>query len=456
MKKVLIITSYYPPIGGPGCIKLVKHLKYMKNSDWEPVILTQKFNFFFAFDETLMSYVEGIPVYRFFSPDIGWLRNLFSKKDQDQEDRRWLATKEKTILLRRIQRFIWRHLMIPDGKIGWALPLFFKALGVIKKENIDLVYVRLPVWSMGISAALLSKFIKKPVIIDFDDEWIGFSHYYTYTKFRQWVERRIERWIVKSVDIVISTAPRVRDRFIRRFPKINPEKFRYITMGFDPDDFENLKPEPPPIEIENDKKPFIMSYLGTFHEDIEPEGYFITPYYTYQALQIIEKKRPDILEDFRFVIIGHLFERLIKLAKEMNVYKYMHITGFLPHKTAMNYAAGSDLLLFVLYSKGRGNRQLPAKLYEYIAMGKPILSLVPESDGADIIRETKTGIITPPENAQKIAEAIIDTYDKMQNGNLDIEFDKERIDNYRQNKKTRQLTTLFDEAIEKGRGFYKK
>ena len=58
MRKVLVITYYWPPAGGPGVQRVLKFVKYLPHFGWEPIILTVRGGEYPALDEGL---VEDVP-----------------------------------------------------------------------------------------------------------------------------------------------------------------------------------------------------------------------------------------------------------------------------------------------------------------------------------------------------------------------------------------------------------
>ncbi len=427
-------------MGGPGCIKLVKHLGFMRHSDWEPIVLTQGDNTFFAYDESLLAEVEDIKKYTFFSPDLGWLKSKLKGRGSKPapEDRRWLAEKGKASLSQRIQRFLWRNFLIPDGKRGWVMPLVREAMRVIEIEKPELIYVRLPVWSLGIAARRIARKSGLPLIVDFDDEWTGdFNDFVEHPPFRKAIERRLEGRIVRSADIVLATTPGAKENFRHRYPDQPSEKFQHITMGYDPADFHDLEPKRGDV----DKDTFLLTFLGTFHHKIEPVGFFITPIFIFEALSRIKELYPEVKIKLR--IVGHLIETLQYLPEKYGISQMVEITGYLPHKEAMAQTLAGDALLLVMYSKGRGERHLPAKTFEYIAMKKPVLTLATEgADAWKVMKETGQGIRAHPERMEDIVEALL----KLAKGEIDIQLHEDAIESYAQRSKTEELLAIFERA----------
>lgn len=232
--------------------------------------------------------------------------------------------------------------------------------------------------------------------------------------------------------------------FRERYPELPQSHFDYITMGYDPDDFKGIAPVRP---VEKD---FIITFLGMFDHKNEPKGYYRTPLYTFEALRMIKDNHPELAEKIHFVIVGHLFETHKNDIERLDIKDMVTVTGFVPHKQSLAFAMGSDVLDFTLYSKGRGNRHLPAKLFEYLATGKPILALAPPSDATDIVERTNTGISAMPEEPEEICEAILKLFESHQLGES-FNFNEEETIKYHQKNKTLELLSVFDRVLLKGK-----
>ena len=143
MKKVLIVTYYWPPAGGAGVQRWLKFSKYLPQFGWEPVILTINPDSatFPSLDPSLQNEIpEGLKVFKTKSTD--WFR-LYSK-DKTKVPSAGFAQNEDDSLRGKLFRFIRGNFFIPDPRRGWNRFAVKEALNIIRKENISIVITTSP------------------------------------------------------------------------------------------------------------------------------------------------------------------------------------------------------------------------------------------------------------------------------------------------------------------------
>ena len=124
MKKVLIITYYWPPSGGAGVQRWLKFVKYLRDYNWEPVIYTPKNPEAPAIDNSLLDDVpENITVlkkpiwepYTFYKKFIG-------KKKEDKINVGFLSESKKPKFTEKISVWVRGNFFIPDARKYWIKP----------------------------------------------------------------------------------------------------------------------------------------------------------------------------------------------------------------------------------------------------------------------------------------------------------------------------------------------
>ena len=120
MRKVLIITYYWPPAGGPGVQRILKFVKFLPAFGWQPVILTVKAGEFPAIDESLISEIPSeCIVYRtrHFEPNL--LYKSFTGMKSDAPIPVAVLSEKNLSWRKRIAHFIRINFFIPDAKVFW-------------------------------------------------------------------------------------------------------------------------------------------------------------------------------------------------------------------------------------------------------------------------------------------------------------------------------------------------
>ncbi|MEO0185127.1 MAG: glycosyltransferase [candidate division WOR-3 bacterium] len=342
-KKLLVITYYWPPCGGPGSIRPVKFAKYLPEYGFEPLILTCKKIAYHSIDQELDKDITGIKIYRTESFDPA--RILYLLGMRIYEPRKW-------------QLPIKRSLNFPDNKTGW-IPFAYNAG---KGVEFDCIFVTAPPFSAFITGYLLSKKICKPLILDFRDAWLEFPFMPYKNKLQKEFVSYWEEKVVHCASLIIVVSEGIKAALISRYPEIT-KKIYVIPNGYDPTDFP---------EIASPEK-FTISYLGTIRKERNPETFL-------KAVQnfLNENHLPPSKIEVKF--IGHISREYLEMIKQ---YPFTKVFGHLAYHEALK-EFGTAHLAFITTTGSEfffASRQ-----NEYLATGLPIISCG-KSEGFFILKQ---------------------------------------------------------------------
>lgn len=330
IKKLLLISYYWPPCGGPGSLRPVKFAKYLAAFGIEPVVLTRRDIAYHSLDRELARDVEGVRTIRTESLDPARLAYLLG--------------------LRRYQPRTWegpikKILNFPDNKTPW-LP-FACAAGA--RLDYDAIYVTGPPFSSFIAGYLLARRSGKPLILDFRDAWREFPFMpYTNRPEKMLVEYW-ERKLTRAARAITTVDENIRDLLVKKYPDIS-SRTSVIPNGYDPDDFREVR------------KPgrFTISYLGTIRKERDPSSLLRAV-----AELVADGKIPEPQADVKF--IGHIEE---EYARAIGAYRFTRMLGHLPYSSALQEFCAAHLA--VLITKG-AEYFFPSRQLEYLASGLPII-----------------------------------------------------------------------------------
>jgi glycosyltransferase involved in cell wall biosynthesis len=371
MKKVLIITYYWPPSGGAGVQRWLKFAKYLPESGWEPIILTVD-PVFAAYPVTDDSLTNELPL----SLKVHKTQAIdyFSiyKKDKTKIPSAGFANSVNNTLKGKILRFIRGNFFIPDPRRGWNKYAFIKACEIIRTEGIKHVITTSPPHSTQlIGLRLKKKYPSLKWIADLRDPWTDIYYYRQFypTFISKLIDRRYEMQVLRVSDGIISVGKSLKDLFSVKYPEA-AEKIEIITNGYDEDDFTGLLPLDPDI--------FTISYIGTLSDAYPIEGFL-------NALHIFKENG----NEFRLRFIGTISANQKELILSFPECAFTEFINYVDHHTALNYMAESTMLLLIIPDHPSNKSIITGKLFEYIASGKPIICLGPaDGDAAEIIRIT--------------------------------------------------------------------
>ena len=375
MKKVLIITYYWPPSGGAGVQRWLKFAKYLPEFGWQPVILTvdPKYASFPQRDESLALEVDaGCMVYTTKSFELYNLYKLISGKKEVPYG--GFANESKEGLFQKASKFLRGNFLLPDPRRGWNKYALKKAEELIREFKIDTVVTTSPPHSTQLIGLKLKQKFNIRWIADLRDPWTDIYYYnqFKHTALARKIDLNFEREVVENVDLLITVSEDLKRIFAEKSNLPIENKTVVIPNGFDEDDFRRTN-----IPTENRK---VITYTGTISEAYDVDSLL-------EALCLLsEDSKSQILVRFVGKVPSSVDARFRSSGIEVE------LVGYVNHAKSIEYLFRSDLLLLVI-PKVKNNRGiLTGKFFEYLASQKPILAIGPtDGDLAKIIRETQCG-----------------------------------------------------------------
>lgn len=377
MKRVLIITYYWPPSGGAGVQRWLKFAKYLPGYDWEPVILTvdPQDATYPVTDPTLNQEINpSTRVYRTRSKE---LFSLYKKvSGAGQVPHAGFAGETHRISFKQIiARFIRGNFFLPDPRKGWNRFAAKKAGEILSNEKIDCIVTTGPPHSTHLIGIKLSEKYRIPWVADFRDPWTDIYYYKQFYPgyFANKYNKKKEKEVLEKANMVLTVGPTLQEILGEKIT-LGRDKVKVITNGYDPDDFKNLEAPDPDY--------FTLTYVGTIAETYPLEPFF-------KALKSLLNE----FEHMRVRFIGTISSKFLQMIKELPQGQ-IKIMSYVEHATAIGYMSSSDALLLVIPSHASNKGILTGKLFEYLAVARPVLLIGPEDgDAASILREAKSGSI---------------------------------------------------------------
>jgi hypothetical protein len=375
-KDVLMVGFHFPPSTlSSGHLRLLAFAKYLPSFGWNPVVLTARGNIYERSDPASISTIPpDVEVHRAFALDARRHMGIGGKYPS------WLAR--------------------PDRWVSWWPAAVLSGLHLIKRHRIRAIWSTYPIMTAHCVAHSLSRLSGLPWIADFRDpvaSSVSGKDSATVTSQMRWEQRVMSR-AACSVFTTPSAAQLCASHYSDAFAE---GRIRCIPNGYDEDDFNGLAVEHSPTEAE----PLHFVHAGVLYT----EGRNPSPFF--HALAALRRsgalKAGDIHVTLRASGNEASYESEIR---HLGLADMVSLAPFLPYKRALEeQAAAAGLLLF---QGGRYDHQIPAKLYEYLRLGKPIFGLVGErGDTAAVLREVG-GTIAPWDDAaviEKRFSAFIDT-----------------------------------------------
>jgi len=389
-----MVAQYFPPAGGVGTFRVTKFVKYLRQYDWDPIVLTVAPEYYMA---------DGWPIDNSLLKDLPKDLSIFRTK-------------------------IMQAGPFNDPGIRWLPYLLFRMKEILKLEKPDLIYLTGDPFIPLLAAPLLQYIRSYKYIIDLRDPWKLAQADITGRSLKQRLgselSRFVEPLVLRSSSKIICVSEQMCNAYRKEYPEIASDRFAVITNGFDPDDFEFVTPK--------QFSEATIVYTGKF---ITGEG-FRNPTTIFQALKKLDQQGIRI----RFVHVGAIEQQVVDIADNLGVSAQIEFVGWRPYHEALAYAKGADILLVI------GGGQLTeqtGKIFDYIACNRPILALAnQESEISRIVKSLPYFILLEKPSDDDVAEAII----KILDHGLKDHREWSRPSIYDRKKLTERLSSIFNEV----------
>lgn len=428
MKKVLIITYYWPPAGGPGVQRVLKFAKYLPQFGWEPIILTVENGDYPATDTSLIDEIpENIKIYKTKTLEPFSLFKFFSGQRKEDRIPTFILNKnEKDSFFTKLSKWIRANFFIPDARIGWKFFAVKKGLEIIKNENIDLIFSSSPPQTVQLIGLELKKRTNLPWVADFRDPWTD-AFWIKDLKRTSWAIKKdalLEKKVLNNADQVIS----VSKSLVNLFKLKNNNNYHIIPNGYDEFDFVN------------------KSYTKSEKLTILYVGYADITQYSAKFFEAISNLSTDELNCISIEFYGKLHTTIIEKIKLLKLNNVINFFNYIPHNEAIIKIINADVLLLFIPNIINNEGILTGKLFEYLASENYILGFGPsKGDAAQIIRECNSGKMFDYDT-NVLSELKFLINEKINNRRI-ISPIQEQIALYSREKLTEQLAIYFEELL---------
>ena len=415
MKKVLIITYYWPPEGGIGVLRCLKIAKYLRQHGWEPIIYTADKKDYDHKDESNFKDIPAdlkIIKGKIWEP-YGIYKLLRGKKRTEGMDNVFYVKEEKESFVKKIAIKIRGNFFIPDARAMWIGPSV-KILNKYLQENkVDAMISNGPPHSNTRIATLLKKAHGIPWLADFQDPWTQVDYFQLFN-----LSKRAKRKHIKQEQEVFELADKitiVSPSWKNDLESIGAKDCEVIPWGYDKDDYQNI--------AEVKEGICVMTHIGIL-------GYDRLPEFLLEAMAELSLENETFKNNFKLRLVGSVDKKVVEIASSFGIPEMIELTGNVKRDKALSMAKSSSILLLLLNRQANAQGRIPAKIFEYLALRKNILALGQQgSDISAILSETQAGVNIEYEKKTEIKSYLSDMFVKYEKGDLNGAIDSQ-IGNY--------------------------
>ena len=402
LKRLLIITYYWPPTGGSGVQRWVKFSKYLPEFGWQPVVYTPENPEQLARDESLL---EDIPacakvIKTHISEPYAIYRRLTGGKAGQEVNP---VNAQRKSWKQRLSLWIRGNCFIPDPRVGWVRPSVRFLKKYLREHPVDAVVTTGPPQSVHLIGLRLKKELGLRWIADFRDPWTE-MFYYKHLGLSAAADRRhrrLEQAVLDGADKIISVSPPVAADFQAK----TQTPVVLITNGFDESDFQaeesgsgSAHAEPftrtgsGVSEAQPDSgagaaavPPFRLVHTGLFAADGNPLN-------LWDALAERCAADADFRARLQIRLAGKVDAAITDAIRARGLGDNLVELGYLPHDETVREQRAADFLLLPLRQEPEYAKVLPGKIFEYLAARRPVLGIgQPDGAAAQILRDAGAG-----------------------------------------------------------------
>lgn len=370
-RSVLMVAFHFPPAAmSSGHLRTLAFARYLPDSGWDPVVLSAR----------AMAYPQTAPV----GPDA-IPRGCVVKRAFALDAKRHLAIAGKYP----------GFLALPDRWSSWWPAAVVQGLRLIRRHRVQAIWSTYPIMTAHCVAHSLHRITGLPWIADFRDpvaSSAGLTDRRSAVSQQHWESRAL-----RDASRSVFTTPGTLSDYAERFPTLFAERrLTVIENGYDERAFTDL---PTPASREPGC-PLVLVHSGLLY----PRGRNPVPFLT--ALAELRNSRIIDPDGVRVVLRASRQEKEYKReVQRLGLEKMVFLPPPISYRDALIEQALADALL--LFQGSEFDRQIPAKLYEYLRIGRPIFALVgDQGDTANVLRSTGAGELAPIDDVDEITRKL--------------------------------------------------
>lgn len=386
-KHVLFIAYFYPPTestGVPGCMRTLKFVRNMENGEKHVLTSTALVkaerdalkHLSLPVNNESIHRVQSLDVFKFLlrirertrkiRPSSSSKQNIHQVQSVIKTECNEVETRPKG-RFQKFKDFIYDVCYFPDQAGPWIIPAVIRGVRVVKQHKIDAIFATGSPWSGLVAGYLISRLSSRPLIVDFRDPWMNNPFHQSKGRLLDNWSARLERRVVEHASAVSLNTNPLHAEFIRRYPDEPSNKFFVMPNGFDSSEFQDVVAE----ARVTDRASLLLCHAGFLYGVRDPSVLL-------EAIRAANRQLAGLGKRIVFRQIGdvNLGYDLKKRFADLLEDGSLILEPARPYKECLRALASADLVVNVQ----PGTRtQIPSKLYDYLAVNKPIINITSPS-----------------------------------------------------------------------------
>ena len=399
--KIVIITYYWPPAGGPGVQRWLKFVKYLPDFGFQPIVYIPENPSYPIIDENLLSEVsnETIILRNKIVEPYQWA-SFLSKNKTKKISSGIIPNKKKQTFLDQLLLSIRGNIFIPDARVLWVKPSVKYLEKYLSENGITTIITSGPPHSLHLIGLELKQKLNVKWVADFRDPWttIGYHKAFKLLEFAANKHKQLENKVLNNADLILVTSPSTR----AEFKKITSKPIEVITNGYDVEKIGNQIVD----------KKFSLAHIGSFLSERNPR-------ILWESISELIRENPLFASHFQLKLIGAISQEVLDSIALFQLQNYVNNLGYVSHDEAIVHQKKSQVLLLIEINSEDTKSIIPGKLFEYLVSERPIIGVGPKGcDFAEIIIDTNTGVFVDYSEKEKLKNYIANYFSLFLEGNL--------------------------------------
>ncbi len=429
MRKVLIVSYFYPPCHRVGGVRPSKFSRYLPEFGWQPRILTVRPDGLPA--EFTMEVPEAW-VTRTMALDVNFIPRLVIGRERvAHQGFHSLGARRFGGLLEVLGSWYRDIVDFPDPEIGWFPFAIAAGRRIIQQERPAVIVSSSVPFTSHLVAARLAARAGLPWVADFRDLWTDAHNWRRRDPIRS-LEIRLERLVMRRAAAVVTVSKPWAER-LRRYGR----PVYAIPNGYDEADY----PDEPAATQLPDRSRFTLAYTGTLTPGKQDPALLM------EAVAALRRKEVVTPENFQVTMVGWYLDHARRAAEQWGVTDLVRVSPALAQDEANRLCRNSSALLFFSWSRGRGDVEhgwYSAKVFGYLACGRRILAVGPGMDmGSRLIERSRAGVVArTAEEVESVLRSWIEEY--RCTGALSVAIDQSQVTPFSRRAQAGRLAQVLD------------
>lgn len=360
--RILIVSHWFPPTNVIGAVRVGKFAKFLHQSGYEVKVIAATDASSDYGDHSLpieipssaIEYVESYidQAFRKKSHQLGLPKNSIGQRGVHSKGAP--ETRSRSKLREILTRHYYAMLRIPDARAGWINSAIKAGADLVGRWKPDIIFASAPPNSSLVAAARIAHMCGCPWIAELRDLWTQ-NPYYEYPAWRLLLDQFLEHRTLRTAAGLVSVTPLWTESLKRRYrqPAI------CVLNGFVPEDFPTPRPAPPPSDVVS------LLYTGNVYAG------FRDPSPLFEAIGLLGSQRRKIAVHFYGPPSGQVYQ--IPAAHDVADCIFVH--DRVTYKESLALQCSADVLLLLQWANKKDEGNIPAKFFEYLGAGRPMLML---------------------------------------------------------------------------------